>query len=1011
MKRILLYLFIFTSALTTNAQEDLSKPEINKRLDSFWAQHPFSLYENMTPDEAKKIPKYDRPDLAFIHDYQMTLNPYTLEIPHQQKYKIIEQVNKMKTRLNKNAIPNLKWQERGPNNFGGRSRAIMFDPNDAANGYKKLWAGSVSGGLWYTTDFTQPDWKAVDNFWANLAITCIEYDPTNTDIFYAGTGEGWNNIDAVRGMGIWKSTDGGKNWAQLNSTNNSNFRYVQKMKVLSNGRVLAATNNGLFKSDNGGDSWTKQQSGFFADIEIAANGDIYASTGKNGIAGTIVKSTDNGNNWLKITPSDPNQGYRIELACAPSNKDAVFAIASNKDRDIAWFKKSTDAGDNWTDLSIPKYLNDTSEDFSRGQAWYDLILCVHQSNDDIIFAGAIDLYKSTDQGNSFTPISHWYGGFNQPYVHADQHNVINRPNKPNEYIFSNDGGVFYSSDAGSSSSPSFTAINNNFNVTQFYSVALENDASSPNLIGGTQDNGTHIFTDTGINSTSEITGGDGGFCFIDSVNGSTYITSYVYNSWFYYNDFTAGFDRLDGGQTGRFINPADYNHNTYSLYAAGNKDKLFVIVDLDFEAIFNEYAVGGDGLNGRELTALEVNRFDSSQLFSADDRGNVYRISGLPTSPISTQLDPNNTLPSGYISCIEMGKDEDHLLITYSSYGVVSVWETKDGGSSWQSKEGNLPDMPIRWAIFNPKDRLQVMLATEVGVWSTTNINASPVVWEPSNSNLANVRCDMLKYRNADGLVAVATHGRGIFTTDVFKKDCNINLSIGNDTAICEGSSLTLNPNKSFESYQWNNNSTNTTINANLPGLYWLEVRDARGCIARDSIRIDIDSLPTALFSVERTDIGNNQFKAQFNNLSRNANSFEWNFGNGQNSAEINPKTTFDYGSYSVSLKAINTCGNNSLNQTVVKTASIYETSLGLLSVYPNPASDFININFPHQIPSQIEVVIANMQGKLISKDLIFPKENTLLIPLDKIELPKGMFILHLSDGKDFELSHTFVKQ
>ena len=100
-------------------------------------------------------------------------------------------------------------------------------------------------------------------FWANLAITSIDYDPSNTQTFYVGTGEGFYNADAVRGAGIWKTTDGGSNWNQLSSTDNNDFYYVQKVKVTSSGTIIAATRAGLFRSTNGGSSWTELYSGRF----------------------------------------------------------------------------------------------------------------------------------------------------------------------------------------------------------------------------------------------------------------------------------------------------------------------------------------------------------------------------------------------------------------------------------------------------------------------------------------------------------------------------------------------------------------------------------------------------------------------------------------------------------------------------------------------------------------------------------------------------------------------------
>jgi PKD repeat protein len=116
---------------------------------------------------------------------------------------------------------------------------------------------------------------------------------------------------------------------------------------------------------------------------------------------------------------------------------------------------------------------------------------------------------------------------------------------------------------------------------------------------------------------------------------------------------------------------------------------------------------------------------------------------------------------------VETGND-NHLLAMYTNYGVNSIWESTNGGTTWTSVEGNLPDMPVRWALFNPNNSDQAIIATELGVWSTDDLNGGATVWGASNSGLANVRVDMLQLRTSDKLVIAATHGRGLFSSDIF---------------------------------------------------------------------------------------------------------------------------------------------------------------------------------------------------------------------------------------------------
>ena len=106
------------------------------------------------------------------------------------------------------------WVSRGPDNVGGRTRAIMFDPNDLTN--ETVFAGGVSGGLWKNTKISEENkvWERV-NLPNNLNVSAIAYDPNNTNIFYVGTGESYSGSTNVIGDGVWKSEDAGVTWSKV----------------------------------------------------------------------------------------------------------------------------------------------------------------------------------------------------------------------------------------------------------------------------------------------------------------------------------------------------------------------------------------------------------------------------------------------------------------------------------------------------------------------------------------------------------------------------------------------------------------------------------------------------------------------------------------------------------------------------------------------------------------------------------------------------------------------------
>jgi hypothetical protein len=147
------------------------------------------------------------------------------------------------------------WSALGPGNIGGRTRAIVIDPT-APN---TMYAGGVGGGVWKTIN-GGASWVPVSDSMANIAVVSLAMDPVNSSVLYAGTGEGSNNIDAIRGAGIFKSTDAGATWTQLAATTGSNFYFVNDLMVApsNNQIVVAATGTGIFVSTNGGSSFTQR---------------------------------------------------------------------------------------------------------------------------------------------------------------------------------------------------------------------------------------------------------------------------------------------------------------------------------------------------------------------------------------------------------------------------------------------------------------------------------------------------------------------------------------------------------------------------------------------------------------------------------------------------------------------------------------------------------------------------------------------------------------------------------
>ncbi|MFY8165015.1 MAG: PKD domain-containing protein, partial [Sediminibacterium sp.] len=615
-------------------------------------------------------------------------------------------------------------------------------------------------------------------------------------------------------------------WNQISNT--QNFFYVLDIVVRAenNQSVVyaavdggfhmgvwhGANNSGIQRSVNGGNTWTNVSPNIpstsvklvAADLEIAANGRLWAGSkaapfsASNRGGGRIFYS-DNGTTWItaNITPVTNGKG-RVEIACAPSDSNTVYAVIENDNKAEA-VKKTTNGGATWINLNEPEDADDgiPNTDFTRGQAWYDLILAVDPNNANIAIIGGIDLFRTTDGGTTWPQISKWsnnnnLSGLSCALVHADQHAIVYRPGSSSTLLFGNDGGVYYSTNIAAAATNAVIAERNrNYNVTQFYAGAIHPGVGSNIMLAGAQDNGTQRFSTAGINATNQVYGGDGAFCFIDQVNGNFQIASYIFNNFYRSTDAGIDFDNtlLDDDNTGKFINPADYDNQNQVLYSGRNSSTIYRVRQVRGTPTSPEIVT----ITGMTDEASHISSSPySSAIFVGTDVGEIFKVSNANTSATSTKISVSN-MPAGSVSCIEIGANENELIATFFNYGVTSVWYTNNGGANWVNKEGNLPDMPIRWALFNPNNRDEVILATELGVWASTNFKSQTPTWQASNKGLANVRVDMLQIRSSDNTVMAITHGRGVFTSNAFNLDNPPNVAFAaNKTISCIGDTITL---------------------------------------------------------------------------------------------------------------------------------------------------------------------------------------------------------------------------
>jgi photosystem II stability/assembly factor-like uncharacterized protein len=738
---------------------------------------------NDVPLEDERKFETDGMELAMHQEFLMTRDLKLNTVP---KERLTSARQKMQSIAQTARIEALTWEERGPNNIAGRTRAMIVDRRDPSG--NTVLAASVSGGIFRTTNFLSatPTWAPVNDKMTNLAVNALKQDRTNPNVMYAGTGEGWFNLDAVQGAGIFKSTDGGLTWNQLPST--TTYEFVQDIDVDNNGRVYATlrnnlTNNrGVMRSTDGGTTWTQVLgaplpgfvTGRAADLEVAPNGDVYATLGV--FSRTMVMKSSfalNGANvgalgtWEEITPVYSRKTQRAELAIAPSNPQRLYLMMQDSATShVDYIFRSNNAGVTWDSVPAPTALNNNS----NSQAWFNLISAVDPANPDVLYVGALHLARSDDGGASWSNMVSASTG-----VHVDQHELVFFAS--NRLYVGNDGGVYYTSNANEVL-PTFVNKNNSYNVTQFYAVDFH-PTNTNYFLAGAQDNNTQKFTASGLNNTSPAVGGDGGFPHIDQTDGNLQIASTTGNNYFRStnNGVSFSFQSAVSNSRGQFINPTDYDDVGNILYCGDDRGQYYVISGWDGTPSGTQVSLSEIG--SREVTAVKWDPFGTNVIWIGASLGSsrpmLVKLGDANTANprVLTSVVLSSVAVNGYISSIDIDPaDWRHVLATISNYGQTSVFESTDGGTNWTSIEGNLPDMPVRWGMFVPNNASVngttgggILLGTELGVWYTSQTSGASTNWQPENTNFPNVRVDMLKLRPSDRLLLAATHGRGLYST------------------------------------------------------------------------------------------------------------------------------------------------------------------------------------------------------------------------------------------------------
>jgi len=660
----------------------------------------------------------------------------------------------------------LQWAELGPNNIGGRVRSIVVDPTDA----NVVYVGSVSGGIWKTTDGGSK-WIPLKDFMENLSVSSLVIDPNHHNTIWAGTGEGFYNLDAIRGEGIFKTTDGGATWVQLPSTKTSEFYYVNKLAFDASTNILwAATRKGLYYSTDGGTTFNARLVGsnggnvHCTDLEISnSNPSIIIAAFGLFNPSQIWRSTDGGQSFA-FNYNLTGVG-RIEMAIAPSNKNLIWASFYDlKDQGIGKMALSANGGTTWDSTKVvpgPSYSG--AKTYAGKQGWYDNILAIDPDNPNIVWAGGIDLWKTTNGGSSWKQISNWYKANGYQYIHADFHAIVFAPSNHNIIYVGNDGGIYKSTDRGKN----WTKINNNLSITQFYYGAV--DPVAAKYYAGAQDNGT--LKSSGSTSWFQILSGDGGVVEVDYNNPDNVYMEYVNLALFKSTSGGLNPQKIMNGIPTKggywdgtkdrtlFISPFIMDPNDPDILVAGTY-RVFKTTNggTNWKTISGDLTGDGTGSSGAKISTLAIAKGNSNVIYAGCSNGVI----SVTTDGGLTWSDSTKGLPNLYCTRISISSSNPAVAVASFSgfYNYMKVYKTTDYGLNWTNISGNLPNIPIDCILMLPGSENKIVAGTDLGVFVTLDGGAS---WTQMNKGMANVPVFDLDYRNGDDMIFAATHGRGMF--------------------------------------------------------------------------------------------------------------------------------------------------------------------------------------------------------------------------------------------------------
>ncbi len=637
----------------------------------------------------------------------------------------------------------------------GRINALEFAPNST----QIVYAGAPSGGLWKSINRGQ-SWVALTDRLPTLGVSAITVDRRNSNKIYIGTGD--RDADDARGMGVWKTMDGGQTWSQI--SNGMGDIKVSKLLVhfQDTNLLLAATERGAYRSTNGGSTWTSvgPVSVFCKDMVIKPNDSnvVYLAG-----AGVVYKSLDFGRTWSALT-NGIGVHQHIRIAVTPANNNYLYVVAANVSSFDALYR-STDGGATFTRMSTSPNILDWSSNGSGtgGQSWYDLDIAADPEFPNIIYVGGINVWKSSNGGSTWNIVAHWVGA-GAPAVHADHH--ILEFNIADYSLWDGcDGGVYYTTDRGNS----WNSVTDGLAITQMYKIGQS--ATTTNVVIGNQDNGTYALSG---NTWNHMIGGDGMECAIDA-NDPNYVYGEVYYGDLYRSTNgganSQGITNSISGEQGDWVTPYEIHRSNTNVMFLGYKNlwktsnlKANSAFQVNWRTITPSAGIGPED----NIRVIEQSAVNHDVLYFATGRQHLTRSDNVnATNPSWVPL--SNQLP-GRGRVVDIASDfrvQNRVNIIQGN----RVYRSEDKGLTWTDISGNLPNVKMNTLVVDSSEGDALYLGTDGGVYYR---DTNTVQWIrfsaglPDAVTVSELEIFHSRTNRNQSLLRSGTYGRGVWQTPLF---------------------------------------------------------------------------------------------------------------------------------------------------------------------------------------------------------------------------------------------------